>query len=349
MGLQWDDLTPQSPVSCTDINALAHAIQANEEDIASKYTKPSNGISKSDLSSEVQTSLGKADTAIQDISNKQDNLVSGTNIKTINGDSILGSGDLTVDAGVTSVNNKTGAVTIGKSDVGLGDVDNTSDQNKPISTATQTELDKKQNIMQFSDTSVVIDPQDGQIIQVADGGFYKYNLDATTWDLISMPYDNSHSFLSATDVTNAIDELASEKQDKLVSGTNIKTIDNSSILGSGNISILDDIIVKSKNLYNPKDPTATKGGYEDMSGYHSTSSYNQTGYISVIVGEKYTAKDKRFVIWYDSEKVKMSRGNYSNGYVTVPQNVAYMRVVYMASFEPIFQVEKGQHAFEVCH
>lgn len=30
-----------------------------------------------------------------------------------------------------------------KSDVGLGNVDNTSDANKPVSTATQTELDKK--------------------------------------------------------------------------------------------------------------------------------------------------------------------------------------------------------------
>jgi hypothetical protein len=34
---------------------------------------------------------------------KQDNLVSGTNIKTINGSSILGSGDLAVAGGVTSV------------------------------------------------------------------------------------------------------------------------------------------------------------------------------------------------------------------------------------------------------
>lgn len=44
---------------------------------------------------------------------------------------------------VTSVAGKTGAVTLGKGDVGLGNVDNTSDANKPISTATQTALDKK--------------------------------------------------------------------------------------------------------------------------------------------------------------------------------------------------------------
>lgn len=50
-------------------------------------------VSKSDLASDVQTSLGKADSALQ-------------------------------SAPVTSVNSKTGAVTLGKSDVGLGNVDN---------------------------------------------------------------------------------------------------------------------------------------------------------------------------------------------------------------------------------
>lgn len=47
-------------------------------------------------------------------------------------------------APVTSVNNKTGAVTLAKGDVGLGNVDNTSDVNKPISNATQAALNDKQ-------------------------------------------------------------------------------------------------------------------------------------------------------------------------------------------------------------
>ena len=46
-------------------------------------------------------------------------------------------------AGVTSLNTRTGAVTIDKTDVDLGNVDNTSDANKPISTATQTALNGK--------------------------------------------------------------------------------------------------------------------------------------------------------------------------------------------------------------
>jgi hypothetical protein len=44
---------------------------------------------------------------------------------------------------VTSVANKTGAVTLVKADVGLTNVDNTSDANKPISDATQAALDVK--------------------------------------------------------------------------------------------------------------------------------------------------------------------------------------------------------------
>ena len=51
---------------------------------------------------------------------------------------------------VDSVAGKTGAVTLAKADVGLGSVDNTSDANKPVSTAQQTALDGKAD-----DTAVV--------------------------------------------------------------------------------------------------------------------------------------------------------------------------------------------------
>lgn len=50
---------------------------------------------------------------------------------------------LTPTDAVTSVAGKTGVVTLIKSDVGLGNVDNTSDANKPISTATAAALAEK--------------------------------------------------------------------------------------------------------------------------------------------------------------------------------------------------------------
>jgi hypothetical protein len=45
-----------------------------------------------------------------------------------------------------SVNGQTGVVTITKSDVGLSNVDNTSDANKPVSTAQQIALNSKANL-----------------------------------------------------------------------------------------------------------------------------------------------------------------------------------------------------------
>jgi hypothetical protein len=57
---------------------------------------------------------------------------------------------------VQSVAGKTGVVTLAKSDVGLDAVDNTSDINKPISTATQSALDLKVNANNVTVTSAGI-------------------------------------------------------------------------------------------------------------------------------------------------------------------------------------------------
>ena len=50
---------------------------------------------------------------------------------------------LTPAAPVQTVNGKTGTISISATDLGLGNVQNTTDANKPVSSATQTELDKK--------------------------------------------------------------------------------------------------------------------------------------------------------------------------------------------------------------
>ena len=50
-------------------------------------------------------------------------------------------------APVQSVASKTGAVTLVKGDVGLGNVDNTADADKPVSSATQTALNAKQDTL----------------------------------------------------------------------------------------------------------------------------------------------------------------------------------------------------------
>lgn len=61
----------------------------------------------------------------------------------------------TTTAAVNSVNGQTGTVVLGKSDVGLGNADNTSDANKPVSTATQTALGLKVDLSLLGATSGV--------------------------------------------------------------------------------------------------------------------------------------------------------------------------------------------------
>ena len=111
----------------------------------------------------------KADTSA--LSSKQDTLVSGTNIKTINGETILGSGNLVIQSGTSN----------------WDDI-----QGKP------------------------------QFAGVATSGNYN--------DLTNKP--------TIPDVSDlATKQEIAGKQDTLVSGTNIKTINGNSVLGAGDITI----------------------------------------------------------------------------------------------------------------
>ena len=62
---------------------------------------------------------------------------------------------LITSGAVDSVAGKTGVVTLVKGDVGLGNVDNTSDSAKPVSTAQQTALDLKANLASPTFTGTV--------------------------------------------------------------------------------------------------------------------------------------------------------------------------------------------------
>ncbi|HET9412216.1 MAG TPA: hypothetical protein VFO38_05215 [Candidatus Saccharimonadales bacterium] len=86
--------------------------------------------------------------AIQDdsVTEAKLNTGSGTNGQVLTKDSGASGGFAWTTAPVTSVAGKTGAVTLVKADVGLDNVDNTSDANKPVSTAQQTALDGKVNV-----------------------------------------------------------------------------------------------------------------------------------------------------------------------------------------------------------
>lgn len=121
--------------------SLKTSLESLPEEVNGKYIKPSEGIPKTDLSLEVQESLNKADSAIQDISSKVDNSIYSEDKKTF---ALKTEIPITLPASDVSAWAKESVKpTYTATEIGLDQVNNTSDMNKPISTATQTALDGK--------------------------------------------------------------------------------------------------------------------------------------------------------------------------------------------------------------
>lgn len=158
-----------------------------------------NAISDSELYMVPEESFQYVDTdTLKDL--YQATLVSGTNIKTINGQSLLGSGDITISGGSgSSIDDTTVSTT---STYSSSKIDTTY--------AKKTEIENKQDKL-TAGTGITI-----------------------TGNVISSTSDVD---LSNYYTKSEINTSLSKKQNTLVSGTNIKTINGSSILGSGNIQI----------------------------------------------------------------------------------------------------------------
>lgn len=122
------------------------------------------------------------------LSGKQDKLISGTNIKTINNESILGSGNIT--------------------------------------TASQSEL---------THLATTVGNQASAIAALNTAIFKNGN---NQFDVVNGRIDGVSSVLDSalTDIEN-VETAVADKQNTLVSGTNIKTVNGNSLLGSGNIEI----------------------------------------------------------------------------------------------------------------
>jgi hypothetical protein len=131
---------------------------------------------------------------------KQDTLVSGTNIKTINSTSLLGSGNVAVEPTITATTSadyyrgdKTFA-TLNKAAVGLGNVDNTSDANKPVSTATQTSLDAKTNKL------VVANRQTASYTLVLSDADKLVEMNVGSANNLTVPLNSSVAFSTGTQI-----------------------------------------------------------------------------------------------------------------------------------------------------
>ncbi|QQS20456.1 hypothetical protein IPL85_02550 [Candidatus Saccharibacteria bacterium] len=114
-------------------------------DNTSDASKPVSTATTTALSGKVDksTATSKGDLLVATAASTLTRQGVGLNGQILTADSTLANGIKWADPIVSSVAGKTGVVTLVKGDVGLANVDNTSDASKPVSTATQTALDLK--------------------------------------------------------------------------------------------------------------------------------------------------------------------------------------------------------------
>jgi hypothetical protein len=184
-------------------SALKTALALNNVDNTSDANKP--------VSSATQSALNA----------KQDTLVSGTNIKTVNGTSVLGSGNIAISSAVA-----------------WGGVTGTLSDQTDLQTALDGKVDENSAITGATKTKVTYDAKglvtagaDATTADIADSTDKRYVTDAQL-----VVVGNTSGTNTGDNATNSqYSGLATSKQDALVSGTNIKTINGTSVLGSGDI------------------------------------------------------------------------------------------------------------------
>jgi hypothetical protein len=184
---------------------LKTSLALNNVDNTSDANKP--------VSSATQTALDA----------KQATLVSGTNIKTVNNTSLLGSGNIAISSavawgGVTgTLSNQTDLQTA---------LDGKVDENSAITGATKTKIT-------YDAKGLVTAGADATTADIASSTDKRYLTDAQL-----VVVGNTSGTNTGDNATNSqYSGLATSKQDTLVSGTNIKTVNSTSLLGSGDVAV----------------------------------------------------------------------------------------------------------------
>ena len=184
------------------------------------------------------------------LSSKQDTLVSGTNIKTINGETILGSGNLVIQSGTSNWDDIQGKPQF----AGVATSGNYNDlTNKPTipdvsGLATKEEIadmETKSNAAATYATKQEIPSLEGYLTETEASETYATKqalgnkLDTATYNSEKAGFETKENAAATYQVKGdyATKQEIAGKQDTLVSGTNIKTINGNSVLGAGDITI----------------------------------------------------------------------------------------------------------------
>ena len=190
----------------------------------------------------------KADTSA--LSSKQDTLVSGTNIKTINGDSILGSGNLVIQSGTSNWDDIQGKpqFAVVATSGNYNDLTNKPTIPDVSGLATKEEIadmETKSNAAATYATKQEIPSLEGYLTETEASETYATKqalgnkLDTATYNSEKAGFETKENAAATYQVKGnyATKQEIAGKQDTLVSGTNIKTINGNSVLGAGDITI----------------------------------------------------------------------------------------------------------------
>ena len=245
--------TPLEGDNSTKLATTAFVFTAIEDLVAGTVPDATNSVKgKLKLAGDLG---GTADLpTVPELANKQATLVSGTNIKTINGSSILGSGNLVITGGETNTASNVGISGVGifkqKTGVDLEFKKLNAGSNKITITddVANNEIDVDvvvANLTGIAQSQITNLTSDLALKAPINSPTFTGTVSGITKSMVGLNNVDNTSDLNKP-ISTATQSALDLKQDILVSGTSIKTINSTSLLGSGDISI--DLSVKQTNI-----------------------------------------------------------------------------------------------------
>ena len=203
-----------------DISNLATKAElATKQDTISDLETIRSGAAKGATALQSVPSTYALKSEIPDITTKQDKLISGSNIKTVNGTSLLGSGNIEINASAENVPTL-------QTDVQGTTSNYVYSSGKNNSYGVISDIG---NITTYSTDNVSIKNIIYYWGSISSGENRTWKINGAT--------TSQAGLMSASDKTKLDGIDLSTKQDTLVSGTNIKTVNGISLLGEGNITV----------------------------------------------------------------------------------------------------------------